>query len=73
MRTRDKKEIRKGLKKKHSSAIPGHLKWTKFMHSDTKNREYYLSPKSNPYPVYINPNCNMAIIPFTLLFDKVHS
>lgn len=33
-----KTEIRRRIKQKHKSKIPGHVKWTKWMHTESKNR-----------------------------------
>lgn len=33
-------EIRRRLKQKHHNRIPGHLKWTRWMHTESKNRNY---------------------------------
>jgi len=32
-----KEEIRRRIKQKHRSKIPGHVKWTKWMHTESKN------------------------------------
>jgi len=37
-----RKEIRRRLKHKHNHVAPK-VRWTKFMHSETKNREFRLS------------------------------
>jgi hypothetical protein len=36
----ERRKIRRRLKHKHHSAIPVHLKWVQFMHSEIKNRKY---------------------------------
>jgi hypothetical protein len=33
-----KEETRRRIKQKHKSKIPGHVKWTKWMHTESKNR-----------------------------------
>jgi len=35
-----KNEIRRRIKQKHKSKIPGHVKWTKWMHTESKNRTF---------------------------------
>lgn len=44
-----RKEIRRRLHHKHSSKIPFHVKWTQFMHTDTKNRAYYCASLDGQY------------------------
>ena len=37
----ERKHIRRRLKQKHKSKIPEHVKWTQWIHSDSKNRKWF--------------------------------